>query len=80
MSKLTYNKITRAQAISQTNKEFTVVACASKLNPYFLDGVFTYRIEKGTINDTWIKQFKYYNCNKECGTAISFYSVTSNKG
>lgn len=76
MKTVTYTKITRKQAIARANKGLQVVACASNLNPYFNYGIFTSNIEAGGIDDSWIKRFKYYNCSKESGHGISFYSVT----
>lgn len=70
-----FTKVTRKQAVRLLDQGHRVIAIASKLNPSAFNGAFTCTLENGLITDSWIKQFKYYNCNKECGTGVSFYQV-----
>lgn len=75
-----FTKATKKQAVRLLDQGHRVIAISSKLNPRAFNGAFTFTLEKGLITDSWIKQFKYYNCNKECGTGINFFSITSDGG
>ena len=75
------NKITKTQAIKALNNGQFVGAIASKLNPYAFNNAFVVVLHKdyignNAISESWINQFKYYNCNKESGQGISFYEVS----
>lgn len=70
-----FTKVTRKQAVRLLDQGYKVVAIASSLRPTAFISTFTCTLKKGLVTDSWIKQFKYYNCNKECGKGVSFYQV-----
>lgn len=72
-----FTKVTKKQAVRLLDQGHRVIAIASKLSPTAFNGAFTCALEKGSVTDSWIKQFKYYNCNKECGTGVSFYKMSA---
>jgi hypothetical protein len=71
-----YTAIPKKKAMRLVKLGTPVFAAASKINPAGLMGVITVSasLEGKSAWHQFEKEFKWYNCNTECGTGVSYYT------
>lgn len=76
-------KLTRKQAIKLFNEGITICLCSSKITPQIIqysqwynwyDFKKSYCDEQGETFDTVVNSFRYYNCDKERGLCVHYYT------
>lgn len=70
-------KINKRQAFKLAAEGKKVLACPSKLSPYFMDGIFTVPLSSEQLDSkeqkNWVNHYLYYNGDECKGKLIHFY-------